>query len=170
MKLPDANLQVYKTKNLSHIFVHAFCLHFIRTHQDYFFQKSFRNRSFRSSHSEVFLGKDILKICSRFKGECPCRSVILIKLLCNFIEITLQHGCSPINLLHIFRTPFLKNTSGWSLLKVIIDSNRFQRLKIYQTLLIFFSKSFLWWVENVIFSFPLVLTENMQKQSPGCVL
>ena len=88
----------------------------------------------------------------------------------NFIEIELRHGCSPINLLHIFRTPFLKNTSGWSLLKVIIDSNRFQRLKIYQTLLIFFSKSFLWWVENVIFSFPLVLTENMQKQSPGCVL
>ena len=116
MKLPDTNLQVYKTKNLSHIFVHAFCLHFIRTHQDYFFQKSFRSRSFRSSHSEVFLGKDILKICSRFKGECPCRSVILIKLLCNFIEITLQHGCSPINLLHIFRTPFLKNTSEWLLL------------------------------------------------------
>ena len=116
MKLPDANLQVYKTKNLSHIFVHAFCLHFIRTHQDYFFQKSFRSRSFRSSHSEVFLGKDILKICSRFKGECPCRSVILIKLLCNFIEITLQHGCFPINLLHIFRTPFLKNTSEWLLL------------------------------------------------------
>ena len=67
MKLPDANLQVYKTKNLSHIFVHAFCLHFIRTHQDYFFQKSF----------------------------------------------TLQHGCSPINLLHIFRTPFHETTSGW---------------------------------------------------------
>ena len=21
---------------------------------------------------------------------------------CNFIEITLQHGCSPVNLLHIF--------------------------------------------------------------------
>ena len=34
-------------------------------------------------------------------------------LLCNFIEITLRHGCSPISLLHIFRTPFLKNTSGW---------------------------------------------------------
>ena len=26
-------------------------------------------------------------------------------------EITLRHGCSPANLLHIFRTPFLKNTS-----------------------------------------------------------
>ena len=29
----------------------------------------------------------------------------------NFIEIALQHGYSPVNLLHVFRTPFLKNTS-----------------------------------------------------------
>ena len=34
-----------------------------------------------------------------------------------FIEIALRHGCSPVNLLHIFRTPFLKNTSGWLFLK-----------------------------------------------------
>ena len=33
-------------------------------------------------------------------------------LLCNFIEIALLHGCSPVNLLHIFRTPFPKNISG----------------------------------------------------------
>ena len=39
------------------------------------------------------------------------RRVISIKLLCNFIEITLRHGCSPVNLLHIFRTPFRMNTS-----------------------------------------------------------
>ena len=46
----------------------------------------------------------------------PCWSVISIKLLCNFIEITLRHGCSPLNLLHIFKTPFTKNISGWLLL------------------------------------------------------
>ena len=34
----------------------------------------------------------------------------------NFIEITLRHGCSTVNLLHIFRTPFPKNSSGWLLL------------------------------------------------------
>ena len=28
------------------------------------------------------------------------------KVACNFIEITLRHGFSPVNLLHIFRTPF----------------------------------------------------------------
>ena len=34
----------------------------------------------------------------------------------NFTEITLRYECSPVNLLHIFWTPFLKNTSGWLLL------------------------------------------------------
>ena len=42
------------------------------------------------------------------------------KLLCNFIKIKLRHGCSPVNLLHIFRTPFPKNTSGWLLLIVVL--------------------------------------------------
>ena len=43
-------------------------------------------------------------------------SVISIRLFCNFIEITFRHGCSPVNLLHIFRTPFAINTSGRLLL------------------------------------------------------
>ena len=60
----------------------------------------------------MFLGKAVLKICSKFTREHPCRSVISIKLLCNFIEITLQHGCSLINLLHFFRTPFLRTPLG----------------------------------------------------------
>ena len=32
------------------------------------------------------------------------------KVASNFIKIALRHGCSPLNLLHIFRTPFTKNT------------------------------------------------------------
>ena len=53
---------------------------------------------FRSTHSEVFLGKRILKICNRFTGEHPyrSRSMISIKLQSNFIEITPWHGCSPV--------------------------------------------------------------------------
>ena len=54
------------------------------------------------------LRKSVLKICSKFTGEHPCRCLISIKLLCNFIEIALRHGCSPANLLHIYRTPFLR--------------------------------------------------------------
>ena len=41
------------------------------------------------------------------------------KLQSNFIEITLRHGCSLVNLLHIFRTPVSKNTSGGLLLKFV---------------------------------------------------
>ena len=70
----------------------------------------------RSSRLEVFLRKGVLKICSEFTGEHPCRNKISIKLLCNFIEIAFWHWCSSVNLLHIFRTPFSMNTSGWLLL------------------------------------------------------
>ena len=48
-------------------------------------------------------------------SKCDCFS--------NFIEITLRHGCSPVNLLHILRTPFPKNISGGLLL--IIHMPRF---------------------------------------------
>ena len=49
------------------------------------------------------------KICSKFTREHPCQSVISITLQSQFIEIILRHGFSPVNLLHIFRTPFDKN-------------------------------------------------------------
>ena len=44
------------------------------------------------------------------------------KLQSNFIEIALRHGCSPVNLQHIFRTPFPKNSSGWLLLILLISN------------------------------------------------
>ena len=78
--------------------------------------QEFATKRKRSSPPEVFLVKGVLKICSKVTGEHPCRSVILIKFQSNFIEITLRDGCSPVNLLHIFRTHFSKNTSGWLLL------------------------------------------------------
>ena len=74
--------------------------------------------TFRSSRKEVFLGKGILKIYSKFTGEDLWRNVISIKLLQQLIEITLRHGCSPVNLPYIFKTPFLKNKSGWLLLNI----------------------------------------------------
>ena len=61
------------------------------------------------------LRKDALKICSRFTEEHQRRSVISIKLLCNF---ALRHGSSPVRLLHIFRTTFPRNTSGWLPLEI----------------------------------------------------
>ena len=68
--------------------------------------------TFRSRPSDVFLGKCVPKICGKFTGKHPRRSVISIKLqLCNFIEIALLHVCS-VTLLYIFRTRFCKNNSG----------------------------------------------------------
>ena len=64
----------------------------------------------------MFLGKGVLKICTKFTGEHPCRSVVSIKLQSNSIETTPRHGCSPVNLLHILRTLFPKNTTGRLLL------------------------------------------------------
>ena len=53
--------------------------------------------------------------------KCHFNKVALqlyVKLLCNFIEIALRHGCSQVNLLHFFRTPVLKNTSGRLLMSI----------------------------------------------------
>ena len=80
------------------------------------------------SHPAVFLEKSVLKICSKFTGEHPCWSVISITLLCDFIEITLRHECSPINLVLIFRIPFHKNTSQEMLLNK--SSNKIPKIII----------------------------------------
>ena len=63
-----------------------------------FLLRYFPSVSCRSSHPGVFWGKSVLKICSKFTGEHPCPSV---------------------NLLHIFKAPFPKRTSGWLLLFLV---------------------------------------------------
>ena len=77
---------------------------------------------------EVFLGKGVLKICSKFTGEHPCQSTILTKFQSNFIEITFRHGCSPVNLVHIFRIPFVKNIFGRLLLVLQHTQDSFTKL------------------------------------------
>ena len=69
--------------------------------------------NYRSSRPEVFLGKVILKICRKF--TCDFNKVAKKS---NFIEIAFRLGCSPIDLLHMFRTPFPRNNSGWLLLEL----------------------------------------------------
>ena len=44
-----------------------------------------------------------------------------MSVLSIFIEITLRYGCSPVNLLHFFRTTFPKNTSSWLILICLVD-------------------------------------------------
>ena len=93
-----------------------------------------KNSSFRSSHPEMFLGKGALKICSKFTGEHPCWSAISIKLLTaisikllsNFFEIALWYGCSPVNLLHIFRPSFPDSKCGGLLLTIHVRLSSLQ--------------------------------------------
>ena len=65
-----------------------------------------------------------------YSREHSCRSAILIKLQSHFIKIILRHGCSPVNLLHIFGTTFSKNTSA-QLLLVIERTLKLQSCELY---------------------------------------
>ena len=55
------------------------------------------------------------------------------KIASSFIEITLRHRFFPVNLLHIFRTCFLKNTSGWLPLELTIIISIISKTKLITT-------------------------------------
>ena len=78
----------------------------------------------RSSPLLVFLVKCVLKIYSKFTGEHPYQSEISKNFLCNFAEITLRHGCFPVNLLYILRPPFPKNTYGGVFLEELFSKKK----------------------------------------------
>ena len=58
----------------------------------------------------------LMKKCSENIQEINRRSPMpkcdFNKVVNNSIKITLRHGCSPVNLVYILRTPFPKNISG----------------------------------------------------------
>ena len=66
---------------------------------------------FRSSPPEVFSKKDALQTRSKLIEENLHRSAVLKKLLFNFIEIILTHGCASENWLHTRKTPLSRRTS-----------------------------------------------------------
>ena len=57
-----------------------------------------------------------------------CSENVQKNLQSNFIEITLWYWCSPVNLLHIFKTSFYKVTSGQLLLKKQYDTLAFKKV------------------------------------------
>ena len=128
--------------------------------------------SSRSSRPQVFLEINFLKICSKFTGEDQCRSVISVKFsscLSNFIKITLWHGCSLVNLLHIFRTLFPKSTSGRLLLQLRKYLSWIRR-KLHFFLPGVFLFILLWWKKektcfsmSEIFTFEIILCRNQQS-------
>ena len=77
---------------------------------------------YSGSRPEVFCRKVVLRIFAKLKGKHLCQRIFLIKLQALGVlkkrcsENIQQIYRSPVNLQHIFRTPFPKNTSGWLLL------------------------------------------------------
>ena len=76
------------------------------------------------------------KVFWKHAAEHPCQSVISIKLICNFIEIALRHWCSPVNLLHIFRTSFSRNTSGGVYTLYMLPVLTWKKSKIFCVLIL----------------------------------
>ena len=92
---------------------------------------SFKIKSCNLSLHQKQLSRRVLrKRCSENMQQIyritPMPKCDFNKVASNFIEITLSHGCSPVNLQHIFRTHFPKNTSGWLLLA---SSNENKKMK-----------------------------------------
>ena len=81
--------------------------------------RNFSQENQKQPSRDVLRKIGVLKIRSKFRGEHPCQSVISIKLQSKFIEMLLQCGCCPVNVQHIFWTPFPKNNSRRLLLKNI---------------------------------------------------
>ena len=71
---------------------------------------------FQKQSSRGVLGKRCSEDMQQIYRRVPMPKCNFNEVACNFIKITLRHGCSPVNLLHIFRTPFPRNTSEWLLM------------------------------------------------------
>ena len=70
------------------------------------------------------------------------QSKIIHSIKINLYQIifTLRHGCSPVNLRHIFRTPFPKNTSGRRLLNFLTFFFTFKQVFLHSTVFFYYLK------------------------------
>ena len=85
----------------------------------------------RSSPPEVFSNKDSIQKRSEPTGEPMRRSAISSKSLCNFIEITLTHECTPREFAsYPQKTSPQENTSGRLLLyvKIVLKYLNYKKL------------------------------------------
>ena len=70
-------------------------------------------------HQEIRWNFGILRSGATLQGMLKgwmFKACSKVKLLCNFVEITLRHRRFPGTLLHVFRTALYKNTTGGLLL------------------------------------------------------
>ena len=105
---------------------------------------SFYNFKFRQQPFRDVLKKRCSENMQQIYKRTPMPKCVSTKLQSNFIEIILRHGCSPVNLLHVFRTTFPKNTSEGLLLKFQVF-RRFWIISVDHG----WTKFFLWVLRNV---------------------
>ena len=83
-----------------------------------FYQLSDIHKLFEKQSSRRVLKKRCSENMQQIYGRHPRQSAISIKLLCNFIEISLRHGCSPVNVLHILRIRAFWRTASYLIWKL----------------------------------------------------
>ena len=89
----------------------------------------------------------VIKTCNKnFLAIVIWIKIRLYLFINKVIEITLRYRCSPVNLLHIFKTAFTNNISAWllqigfdTLLQIFSDTER--KLPSFSSILVIFSKS-----------------------------
>ena len=81
------------------------------------------SRNYGSSHRRCSIKKGVLRNFAKFTGKHLCQSLFLNKVEglrpSTFLKKRLRHRCFPVNFPKFLRTPFLQNTSGSLLLKLV---------------------------------------------------
>ena len=106
---------------------------------------------FQRQPSRSVLRKRCSENMQQFYKRTPIPKCDSNKVALHFIEVTLCHGCSPVNLLNIFRTLFPKYSSGGCFFTSTNCSANFSPL--------YFPLS------NTLFS--LTVVHNIEKVNPG---
>ena len=100
-------------------------------HKEYF--STYR---FRSSRSEVFCKKGVLRNFAKFAGKHLCQSLFFNKVAglrpATLFKKRLWRRCFPANFAKFLRTPFLQKTSEQLLLPIFYDV--FYQVKTYTVL------------------------------------
>ena len=88
--------------------------------------KSWIRRKWRKPSKHIKVQKQLSKAVLRKRCSANLQQIYRRTPMakCNVNKVAF-HGCTPVNLLQIFRTPFLKNSFGWLLFKVIIPFTYF---------------------------------------------
>ena len=109
----------------------------------------------RSSRTEVFCEKGVLKNFTKFTGKHLCQSLFFNKVAGSLLKKRLYHRCFPVNFAKFLRTPFLTELLRWLLLhsaqnflRMVIKSSKVRQEQKILLFLCFLSAS----AKNLLFA------------------